>query len=168
MSLHTLKDLLVRELRDLYDAENQLLKALPHFAQRSRNEDLRAALEEHHKLTKKHVIRLDRIFEKLKVAREGPGSNGMKGLIKAVDHLLEEDGEDSIRDAGLIAAAQRIEHYEISAYGSARTFANTLELDEIAWILTETLEDEREADQQLSTLAESAVNAEAAEAREVG
>ena len=168
MPLHTLKDLFIHELRDLYDAENQLLKALPRFAERARHEDLRAAIEDHHNLTKKHVARLNRIFEKLGASAEGHVCNGMRGLIKEVEKLLEEDADDAIRDAGLIAASQRIEHYEISAYGSARTFADTLGLDEFAWILTETLEDERESDQQLSSLAETAVNVEAAGAREVG
>ena len=168
MPLHTLKDLFVHELRDLYDAENQLLKALPRFAERARHEELRVAIEDHHNLTKKHVARLDRIFEKLGVPAEGHTCNGMRGLIKEVERLMEEDADDVIMDAGLIAAAQRIEHYEISAYGSARTFADTLGFDEFAWMLTETLEDERESDQQLSSLAETAVNVEAAEAPEVG
>jgi ferritin-like metal-binding protein YciE len=168
MALHTLKDLLVHELRDLYDAENQLLKALPKFEERARNDELRIALEEHHDLTKKHVTRLDRIFEKLGISGEGGTCNGMKGLIKEAEKLLQEDAEDAIRDAGLIVAVQKIEHYEISGYCSVKTFADTLGLDDFAWILTETLEDEREADQRLTTLAESAVNAEAAEAPEVG
>jgi ferritin-like metal-binding protein YciE len=168
MPLHSLKDLLIHELRELYAAENQLLKALPRLAERARHEELQAAMEEHQQLTKKHVTRLDRIFEKLGVTAEGGACNGMKGLIKEAERLLLEDAEDSIRDAGLIAAAQRIEHYEISAYASARTFADALGLDEFAWILTETLEDEREADQRLSSLAEAAVNVEAAEAPEVG
>ena len=168
MPLHTLKDLFIHELRDLYDAENQLLQALPRFADAIRHEELRVAFEDHHNLTKKHVVRLDRIFEKLGVSPEGHTCNGMRGLIKEVESLLEEDADDVIRDAALIAAAQRIEHYEISAYGSARTFADTLGYDDFAWMLTETLEDERESDQQLSSLAETAVNVEAAEAPEVG
>lgn len=168
MPLHSLKDLFIHELRDLYDAESQLLEAMPRFAQRARNEELRLAIEEHHNLTKKHINRLDRIFEKLGLSGEGHTCNGMRGLIMEVDKLLEEDADEAIRDAGLIAAAQRIEHYEISAYGSARTFADTLGLDEFAWMLTETLEDEREADQQMSSLAETAVNVEAAGAPKVG
>jgi ferritin-like metal-binding protein YciE len=168
MPLHTLKDLFIHELRDLYDAENQLLEALPRFAERARHEELRVAIEDHHNLTKKHIARLDRIFEKLGLSGEGHVCNGMCGLIKEVDKLLEEDADDAILDAGLIAAAQRIEHYEISAYGSARTFADTLGLDDFAWMLTETLEDEREADQQLSSLAETAVNVEAAGATDAG
>jgi ferritin-like metal-binding protein YciE len=168
MPLYTLKDLFIHELRDLYDAENQSLKALSRLAERAHSEELRTALEEHQNLTKKHVARLDRIFEKLGVSAEGQTCNGMKGLIKEAEKLIEEDAEDAIRDAGLIAAAQRMEHYEISAYGSVRTFADTLGFDEFAWMLTETLEDEREADQRLSSLAESAVNVMAAEAPEVG
>jgi ferritin-like metal-binding protein YciE len=168
MPLYTLKDLFVHELRDLYDAESQSLKALSRLAERAHSDELRAALEEHQILTKKHVARLDRIFEKLGVSAEGQTCNGMKGLIKEAEKLLEEDAEDAIRDAGLIAAAQRMEHYEISAYGTARTFADSLGFDEFAWILTETLEDEREADQRLSSLAESAVNVMVAEGSKVG
>jgi ferritin-like metal-binding protein YciE len=163
MSLYTLKDLLVHELRDLYDAEDQLCKALPRFAEQSRNEELRTALEEHAELTKKHIVRLDRIFEKLGISAEGGTCNGMKGLIKETEKLLEKDAEDAIRDAGLIVAAQKIEHYEISGYGSVKSFADMLGLDEFAWILTETLEDEREADQRLSALAEAVVNVVAAQ-----
>jgi ferritin-like metal-binding protein YciE len=165
MALHTLKDLLVHELRDLYDAEKQLLRALPPMAQRARSEELRVALEEHCDLTRKHIARLDRVFAKLGTSPEGSSCNGMKGLIKEAEKLFQEDAEDSIRDAGLIVAAQKIEHYEISAYASVKTFADALGMDELAWILTETLEDEREADQRLSTLADAAIHAETAAPR---
>jgi ferritin-like metal-binding protein YciE len=168
MSLQTLKDLFIYGLRDLREAEVLLLKALPRFAKAASNDELRATLEEHEALTRKHVVRLGRIFERLGISEGGSSCRGIKGLIGDVDAIIAEEAEDSIRDAGLIAAIQRIEHYAIAAYGAARTFADTLGYEDLAWTLTETLEDEREADQQLSSLAATAVNLEAAEAPEVG
>jgi ferritin-like metal-binding protein YciE len=168
MSLHSLKDLFVHELQDLYDAEEQLLRALPRFAAVVRNDELRLALEEHVAVTRKHITRLDRIFESLGIDPAGVPCNGMKGLLKEGDRMLEADAEEAVRDAGLLAAVQRIEHYEIAAYGAARLFADSLGYEDFAWALTETWEDEREADQRLRSLAESAVNLEAAEAPEVG
>jgi ferritin-like metal-binding protein YciE len=168
MSLQTLKDLFIRELRALYEAENQLLRAIPRFSAAASNDELRVILEGHKELTNKHVVRLGRIFKNLDVPECGSSCRGIKGLIADVDAVIEEEAEDAIRDAGLIATVQRIEHYAIAAYATARTFADALGYEDLAWTLTETLEDEREADQQLSSLAATAVNLEAAEAPEAG
>ena len=153
MSLQTLKDLFIRELRGLYAAEFQVSEALPRFVRAASNDELRSVLESHDQVTRKHITRLERIFQRLGVSECGSKCCG---------------AEDAISDAGLIAAIQRIEHYAIAAYGAARKFADTLGYDDLAWTLTETLEDEREADEQLSALAVTAVNLEAAEAPEVG
>jgi ferritin-like metal-binding protein YciE len=168
MSLQTLKDLFIRELRGLYVAEFQMSEALPRFIVAASNDELRSVLESHDHVTKKHIARLERIFQRLGVSECGSKCHGVKGLIEDVDAVIDEDAEDSIRDAGLIAAIQRIEHCAIAAYGAARMFADTLGFEDLAWTLTETLEDEREADEQLSALANTAVNLEAAEAPEVG
>src|SRR5687767_4326322 len=132
MPLHNLKDLFVHGLRDLYDAENLLLKSIPRFASAASNDELRLALEEHVTVTKSHVARLDRIFGLLRMAPERATSTGMKGLIREAEQFLEVEAEDAIRDAGLIAIIQRIEHYEIAAYCAARMFADTLGYDDIA------------------------------------
>ena len=162
MPLETLKDLFIHSLRDLYDAEAQLLKVVPRFLKRATHEELRTAIEDHLLLTRKHVSRLERIFSQLRITPGGATCSGMQGLLKEVEQLLQQDAEETIRDAGLIAALQRVEHYEIAAYSAARCFADTLGLEDFAWILTETLEDEREADQTLSRLAGNVINQEAA------
>ena len=140
MALRHLKDVFIRELRDLYDAENQLLRAASLLQGRAGHEDLKAALDENGRQTRQHIVRLDRIFSKMSVPPEGVPSSGMKGLIKQTDQFLAEEAEDSVRDAGLIAAAQRIEHYKIAAYAAARSFADRLGLEDFAWILTESLD----------------------------
>jgi ferritin-like metal-binding protein YciE len=168
MSLQTLKDLFIRELRGLYVAERQLLEALPRFSAAASNDELRRVLDAHGHMTKKHVARLECVFRRLAVSESGSKCCGVKGLIEDVDAVIDEEAEDAVRDAGLIAAIQRIEHCAIAAYGAARMFADTLGYEDLAWTLTETLEDEREADEQLSALASNAVNLEAAEAPEAG
>jgi ferritin-like metal-binding protein YciE len=162
MPLRNVKDLFIHELRDLYDAETQLLRALPHLIEAATGDDFRLVLEEHLQFTRKHLVRLDRIFENLGAPATGHTCNGMKGLIKEVEKLLQEEADDTIRDVGLIAAAQRIAHYEIAAYSSARSFADGLGCDDFAWMLTETLEDEREANQRLTSLSSSALSVQAA------
>ena len=168
MSLHHLKDLFVQELRELYDAENQLLRALPRMAHAVRNEELRVVLQDHRREVQKHLERLERAFSKLRLGEGGGNSEGMRAMIRSCERLLRMDGKDAIRDAAVIAAVQRIGHYQIAGYGAARTFADTLECEDFAWILTECLEDERETDQRLSRLAESALNFEAADATKLG
>src|SRR5436190_4086746 len=161
MKLKTLQDLFLHELKDLYSAENQLVKALPKMAKAATNEELKAGFEEHLEQTKGHVERLDQIAKQLDIKLTGHKCKAMEGLVEEGAELIGEDAEDSVRDAGLIGAAQRVEHYEMAGYGTARALAQKLGHDDIAEILGETLEEERATDAKLTELAESAVNAEA-------
>ncbi len=162
MKLKTLEDLFHHELKDLYSAENQLVKALPKMAKAASNEELKAGFEEHLEQTKRHVERLDEIAAQLGKKLGGHKCKAMEGLIEEGSELISEDAEDGVRDAGLIGAAQRVEHYEIAGYGTARALAQHLGHEDLADILTETLEEEKETDVKLTELAESAVNVEAA------
>jgi len=165
MSLESLHDLYVHELKDLYNAEHQLLKALPKMAKAASAPELKAAFEEHLEVTRKQVERLDQIFTELEVSPKGKKCKAMEGLIEEGKEILEaKDAEPSVRDAALIAAAQRVEHYEMAGYGCVRTFANLLGYDDAAVLLQETLDEEGEADQKLTVLAESIINIDAAEA----
>jgi ferritin-like metal-binding protein YciE len=164
MKLNTLEDLLHHELKDLFSAENQLVKALPKMAKAASNAALKAGFEEHLEQTKAHVERLNQIGEKLGKKLTGHKCKAMEGLVEEGAELIAEDAEASVRDAGLIGAAQRVEHYEIAGYGTARSLATHLGLEEIAEILGETLEEEKETDEKLTELAETAVNSEAGEA----
>jgi ferritin-like metal-binding protein YciE len=166
MKLNTLKDLLHHELKDLYSAENQLVKALPKMAKAATNEELKAGFEEHLEQTKGHVERLDEIAEMLGIKLTGHKCKAMEGLIEEGAELIGEDAEDSVRDAGLIGAAQRVEHYEMAGYGTARALARQLGHGDIAETLEQTLEEERETDEKLTELAESSVNAQAGSAEE--
>ena len=161
MKLDTLKKLYVEELRDVYNAEQQLVKALPKMAKAASSDELREALEMHLDETKGHVERLDQIFESLDESAKGKTCKAMKGLIEEGSEILEEKGEDSVLDAGIIAAAQKVEHYEIATYGTLRTWADLLNQDEAAGLLQETLDEEGEADKKLNELAEEIVNPEA-------
>ena len=161
MKLDTLEQLYISELRDLYSAENQLLKALPKMAKAASSDELRSAFEKHLKQTKQHVERLEQIFEQLDQSPKGKTCRAMKGLIEEGSEILEEDGEDSVLDAGIIVAAQKVEHYEIAGYGSARTFANLLGQDEAAELLQSTLDEESDTNENLNQLAENIVNPEA-------
>jgi ferritin-like metal-binding protein YciE len=161
MKLDTLKQLYIEELRDLYSAENQLLKALPKMAKGASSEELKLAFENHLDQTKVHVERLEEIFERLDETPKGKTCQAMKGLVEEGSEILGEDGEESVRDAGIIAAAQKVEHYEIASYGTVRTFAQLLGEDEAAELLQETLDEEGEADKLLTQLAQEIVNPEA-------
>jgi ferritin-like metal-binding protein YciE len=161
MSLDTLEKLYISELRDLYNAENQLLKALPKMAKGASSPELKDALEKHLQQTKGHVERLEQLFEQLDESPKGKTCQAMKGLIEEGSEILKEEGEDSVLDAGLIVAAQKVEHYEIASYGSVRTFANLLGRDEAASLLQSTLDEESETNEILNQLAESVVNQEA-------
>jgi ferritin-like metal-binding protein YciE len=163
MSLESLRDLYVEELRDLYNAENQLVKALPKMAKAASSPDLRAAFEEHLTVTEGQVERLERIFESLGERPTGKKCVGMEGLIEEGKELIKDDAEDSVLDAGLICAAQKVEHYEIAAYGCVRTYARMLGFEDAANLLQETLDEEGEADKKLTELAESVINVEAEE-----
>jgi ferritin-like metal-binding protein YciE len=161
MKLNTLEQLYISELRDLYSAENQLLKALPKMAKGASSPELKDAFEKHLEQTKGHVERLEELFQQLDESPKGKTCHGMKGLIEEGSEILNEDGEDSVLDAGIIVAAQKVEHYEIAGYGSARTFANLLGKDEEAKLLQSTLDEESETNEILNGLAESVVNPEA-------
>jgi ferritin-like metal-binding protein YciE len=144
MSLDTLEKLYISELRDLYSAENQLLKALPKMAKGASSPELKDAFEKHLEQTKGHVERLEELFEQRDESPKGKPCKAMKGLIEEGSEILKEEGEDSVLDAGLIVAAQKVEHYEIASYGSVRTFANLLGKDDEAELLQATLDEERE------------------------
>jgi len=161
MKLDTLKTLYTNELRDLYNAEGQLLKALPKMAKAASSEELKDAFEKHLEQTKSHVERLEEVFEDIGEKPKGKTCRAMKGLIEEGSEILQEDGEESVIDASIIVAAQKVEHYEIAGYGSVRTFAQLLGKDRSAELLQTTLEEESEANQLLNKLAEDIVNPEA-------
>jgi ferritin-like metal-binding protein YciE len=161
MKLDSLQKLYIEELRDLYNAENQLVKALPKMAKGASHQELKQAFEDHLDQTKEHVERLEEIFKRLDEKPTGKTCKGMKGLIEEGAEMLEEDGDEAVLDAALIGAAQRVEHYEIAAYGTVRTFANMLGEQEAVELLQQTLDEEGETDKLLTELAESVVNVEA-------
>ena len=161
MSLDTLEKLYISELRDLYSAENQLLKALPKMAKGASSPDLKDAFQKHLEQTKGHVERLEELFEQLDESPKGKTCQAMKGLIEEGSEILKEEGEESVLDAGMIVAAQKVEHYEIASYGSVRTFANLLGQDEAARLLQSTLDEESETNEILNRVAETVVNPEA-------
>ena len=155
-----LKELWIDELRDLYDAENRLVKALPKMAKASNSDDLRAGFESHLEQTKGHVERLEEIFDALGEKPTGKQCPAMAGLVKEGAETMEEDFEGAVMDAALIASAQRVEHYEIAAYGCVSTWASLLGQSEAAALLEKTLEEEKETDEKLSELADP-INTEA-------
>src|SRR5256886_16250983 len=161
MKLNSLNKLYLEELRDLYSAETQLVKALPKMAKGASSDELMKAFESHLEQTKEHVERLTEIFDRLEEKPTGKTCKAMKGLIEEGSEMLEEDGEESVIDAGLIAAAQRVEHYEIAGYGTVRTFAEMLGKTEHASLLERTLQEEEQTDERLTELAESHINQEA-------
>jgi ferritin-like metal-binding protein YciE len=157
-SLKTLDDLFVHELQDLHNAEKQLVKALPKMAKAASSEKLRQGFEEHLEQTKQHVERLDKIFEQLDKKAGRTKCDAMEGLVEEGQKMIDQDAEPAVKDAGLIAAAQRVEHYEIAAYGSACAFAKILGLSEAVDLLEQTLAEEKETDERLTELAMSEVN----------
>jgi ferritin-like metal-binding protein YciE len=161
MPAHTLQDLLIETLRDTYNAEKQLVKALPKMAKAANSDELRAAFEEHLEVTRSQVTRLEQAFKELGAAVRGKQCVAMEGLIEEGKELMEEDHDPEVLDAGLIAAAQKVEHYEIAAYGTMRTWAEMLGHTRAAQLFQETLDEESEADEKLSELATTTVNVEA-------
>ena len=157
----TMQELLLDELRDLYDAEKQLTKALPEMAEAATTQELRDAFSEHLEQTRGHVQRLEQIFEDIGEKSSGKKCAAMAGLIKEGDELADEIDESAVRDAGLIAAAQKVEHYEMSAYGSARTHAELLGNRRAATLLQQTLNEEKAADAKLNEIAMTMINQEA-------
>jgi ferritin-like metal-binding protein YciE len=164
-SMDSLEELLQDELKDTYDAEKQLTKALPKLVKKAANEELRTALDDHLRETEQHVQRLEDIFEQLGMPARGKTCTGMQNLIKEGNTMIGE-AEEPARDAVMIAAAQKVEHYEIAAYGTMRTWANQLGKTDIAALLEDTLEEEKQADHKLTEIAENLVNVEAAQGGE--
>ena len=159
----TLHDLMLDELKDIYDAERQLTKALPKMMKKASSDELRQALEDHLQQTEQHVERLEQVFEQLGETAKAKKCIGMRNLIAEGDEMIKEAEDDDARDAVMIASAQKVEHYEIASYGTLRTWANQMGHTDVAEILETTLEEEKEADQKLTQIAESAVNREAME-----
>ncbi len=163
----TMEELFIDEIRDLYDAEKQLTKALPEMANSASTDELRNAFEEHLEQTENHVQRLERIFEALGEKATGKKCAAMSGLIKEGNEVIGATEDTAVRDAGLIAAAQKVEHYEMSGYGSARTHAELLGNDRAVRLLDETLFEEQEADEKLNDLALNLINEQAARETDV-
>jgi ferritin-like metal-binding protein YciE len=153
MSSENLKSILIEELKDIYHAEGQLVKALPKMAKAAQNEDLKEGINEHLKQTENHVKRLERVFNLLDEPAKGKTCPAMKGLIEEGNETIKEHDASALRDVLIIAAAQKVEHYEIAAYGTARTLAEKLGETEVAEILQETLDEEGETDKRLTDLA---------------
>ena len=151
--MESLQELFEEQLKDLYSAEKQITKALPKMAKAAASQDLKSAFENHLEETQGHVDRLDKIFETLGKSPRGKTCHGMQGLLEEGSEMISESEKGPVRDAGLISAAQRVEHYEMAGYGSVREFASILGQNEIASLLEETLEEEKAADEKLSGIA---------------
>jgi ferritin-like metal-binding protein YciE len=164
--LNSLDDLLVHELQDIYNAESQVLKALPRMIKAASHPELRSAFEEHLEQTEGQVERLDQVFKLLGVPAKGKKCEGMAGLIEEGKRVMEEDAEPPVLDAALIAAAQKVEHYEIASYGCVCTYAEMLGYDQVHDLLGQNLDEEETTDEKLTALAESVINVEAEEAEE--
>jgi ferritin-like metal-binding protein YciE len=165
MKLNSLKELFVEELRDMYDAEKQIVKALPKVAKAASSTELRTALDEHLEQTKRQVERLEQIFASLGEEPKAKKCDGIRGIIEEGEDIVGQDGDAAVRDAGLIAGAQRVEHYEMAVYGSLKTWAGQLSDSKAVELLQATLDEEKHADQKLTQIAERAVNQQAASAR---
>ncbi len=158
MELQTLQDLFIHELKDLYSAENQISKALPKMVKAASNAKLSAGFKTHLEQTKEHIARLEKILKGHDETTRGPKCKGMEGLLKEGKDMIEEEADEEVRDAGLIAAAQRVEHYEMAGYGCARSYAQLLGHNADAKILQKTLDEEGATDQKLTKLAMSTIN----------
>ena len=160
MKMENLQDLYIHELKDLYSAENQIIKALPKMAKAATHPKLADGFKQHLEQTREHAARLEKILKSHDETTRGPKCKGMEGVLKEGQEMIEEDAEDDVRDAGLITAAQRVEHYEIAGYGTARTYAQLLGDNAGAKLLQKTLDEEGATDKKLTKLAES-INVEA-------
>jgi ferritin-like metal-binding protein YciE len=168
-TIESLQELLVEQLRDIYDAEKRLTKAIPKMAKAATNEDLRGALEDHLAETEQQIVRLEEAFGELGEPVKGKPCAGMKGILEEGDeHVKEDFDDDGLRDATIIGAAQRVEHYEMAAYGTAIAHARLLEQEGIVDLLEQTLAEEKQADEKLTEIAESVVNLDAASDEEEG
>jgi ferritin-like metal-binding protein YciE len=164
--LDSLENLLLHEIKDIYHAEKQIIKALPKVAKKANNPELKSALEEHLRETEGQVERLERIFEILDQPAKGTPCKGMKGILEEGEEVMKKGGESEVLDAGILLSAQKVEHYEIASYGGAATWAKMLGRRDIQELLGQTLEEEKRTDQKLTNLAKEAVNQSAAEMRE--
>ncbi len=164
LEFNSLNDLFVNQIEDLYDAENRLTKALPKMADAAQSNQLKQAFQQHLTETQGHVSRLETIFRELGVEPKRETCEAMKGLIAEGEEMIKAKGDPEVRDAALIAAGQRVEHYEMAGYGTARTFAQRLNMTQAANLLQQTLNEEAAADKKLTTIAESSVNRQAATA----
>jgi ferritin-like metal-binding protein YciE len=164
MSVKTIDELLLDELKDLYSAEKQITKALPRMAKAAASQDLKNAFEGHLEETHGHLERLDKIFENLGKSARGKTCHGMQGLLEEGSEMISELEKGPVRDSGLISAAQRVEHYEMAGYGSVREFAGILGQNEIASLLEETLKEEKAADEKLTGIAKK-VNPQAVKSK---
>lgn len=160
MKLENLEQLFLQELRDLYDAEDQITEALPKMIEAAHYDQLRSALQQHLEVTRKQIDRLEQIFSILGEDATGQTCKGMKGVIKEGDEIISQGGDNATVDAGIISAAQRVEHYEMAGYGTVRTYAELLGQQQIAQLLQQTLDEEKEADENLTQIARS-VNVQA-------
>ncbi len=158
MKLNSLKDLYLEELKDLYSAEKQLTRALPKMAKQAESEELAGAFEQHLEETKGHIERLEMVFRGLNASPGGHKCEAMAGIIKEAEHVLGSDADPEVRDAAMIAQAQRVEHYEIAGYGCARTYAKLLGREGDVTLLQETLDEEGRTDKKLTKLAERVIN----------
>ncbi len=161
MRLNSLQELFITELQDLYDAENRLLKALPKMAEKASYTELQNAIREHFEQTKGHVKRLEECFESIGEKIKGEKCKGMVGIIDEGEDMAKKDGEPAAVDAGIIASAQRVEHYEIAGYGTVCTYAEMLGHTQAVQLLRQTLQEEKETDQKLTSLAERLINVDA-------
>ena len=161
MKLESLQDLYIHELKDLYDAEGRIIKALPKMVKQTRSDELRSAFEEHLQQTREHALRLERIFTTLDESPKGSTCDGIKGIISEGEDVMGEDAPEQVNDAALIGAAQKVEHYEMAGYGTVRTWARQLGFHEHAQLLEQTLREEEATDKKLTRIAESRVNEEA-------
>ena len=164
MSLDSLEKLFLEELKDIYNAEKQLTRALPRMAKAAESTELQQAFTKHLKETEGQIQRLERVFQQLGQAARGKKCKGMEGLIEEGKEMMQEDLDENAIDAGLIGAAQKVEHYEIAGYGTARAHATILGFNKVARLLQQTLNEETATDKKLTQLAESLINAEAVEA----
>jgi ferritin-like metal-binding protein YciE len=162
MTLNSLSDLFVVQIQDLYDAEQRLTKALPKMAAAATNKPLKSGFQEHLHQTEQHVARLEKVFGIMGLTAQRETCEAMKGLIAEGEEAIKAGGDPNVRDAALIAAAQRVEHYEIAGYGTVRTLAQHLGQEEAARILQQTLDEEGACDKKLTEIAESLINVKAA------
>lgn len=161
MKLNNLKDLLIHELKDIYNAEQQITKALPKMMKECSSDKLRQAFQDHLQVTEKQIQRLEKVFEMIGEKATGEKCKAMEGIIKECESMMSERADKSVMDAALIACAQRVEHYEIAAYGTVRTYANQLGMRDVVQQLEMTLEEEKKTDALLTQIAEQAVNIKA-------